>query len=394
MNKAKALLAVLLFLLLTVAVFQHFHDDPPPDLSRYTRPEHDPAAYAKAKALCETFERQFRNYSSKEPGNPYDRKGILNGDANAVRALRQHLKDNEDALATAHDFVALKTFAYPPANAKELFFGKLIRLLQREALLAAHEGRPEDAFAILAECFEWAQVRDKATDSIFRAQVAFLDERTLFETAEALVARETDPKRLRTFLSRLERAQPEPLALFRQSVSGDLLHNADLIMPSRGGRMEKPPHPTPTTPTQTLREKAEEHMGNIRQDWLWVNTLPNAAIALYARVVDEELADPSPNRPAKPPVNDPFRLLRRNVGGLGWEDNASPWLSRYRTNCFQTRLRHDRLRIATALRIHALEHEGRRPATLGELAPGILSEVPVNILDGKPFYYDPTTGGF
>ena len=402
MNKAKALLAAVVFLLLVVGVFQHFHDDPPPDLSRFSRPAHDPAAYAKVEALSNAIKTHRREYAAQNPGEPTSRDALfrlaLKRDDNAVRALRRHLKTNEVALSVARELITLKTFSFPPWDDQTWpapLFSFLIeshRLLLADSLLAINEGRPDDAWMILCEGIESARVRDKASCSLVASAINLVCEKKLLELLEALCAEETDPKRLRFFLGRLEKSKPDPLSLFRTAVSGEMGYIADRL--SRGGRVWGPTGHTPSPSNQTLREKAGEQVDNLHLYWLWMNTLPNATVANHARIVDAELADPSPNRPIPPPTSDLFRLLRRNAGGLDAEKCLPEEISWCRARCFDTRLRHDRLRLSIALRIYALEHEGSHPATLAELAPDLLPEVPVNVLDGKPFLYDPTTGSF
>ena len=51
------------------------------------------------------------------------------------------------------------------------------------------------------------------------------------------------------------------------------------------------------------------------------------------------------------------------------------------------------IRLGLALRIHQLEN-GAYPATLAELAPGVLPEIPLDPCSGSEFIYQPSEGGF
>ncbi len=404
MNKAKALLAAVIFILLVVGVFQHFHDDPPPDLSRFSRPAHDPAAYARVEAISNALRTHHRQYAPKEPGDPTSRDALfslaLKRDDNAVRALRRHLKSNEIALSVARELVTLKTFSFPPWDDQtwpsplSAMLFDAHRLLLADALLAINEGRRDDAWMTLCSGIESARVRDQASGSLLASGINLVCEKRLLEMLEALCAEETEPQRLKAVLARLDKSKPDPLTLFRAAASGEMLYIADRIRVSGGGSVLHRLIHTPSAPNQTLREKAREQLNNLHLYWLWINTLPNATMANHAHIVDEEIADPSTHRPVPPPVNDPFLVLRRNAGGLEGEKCIPEEISWCRARCFDTRLRHDRLRLSLALRIYALEHEGRHPATLAELVPDLLPEVPANVLDGKPFLYDPVTGSF
>ena len=75
-------------------------------------------------------------------------------------------------------------------------------------------------------------------------------------------------------------------------------------------------------------------------------------------------------------VIDYSRLLRRNLSLL-----------------FKSRAEQAMLKIGLALKIYKCEH-GKYPASLQELVPAILPEIPVDPLDGKPFGYTVKDGNF
>lgn len=74
--------------------------------------------------------------------------------------------------------------------------------------------------------------------------------------------------------------------------------------------------------------------------------------------------------------NDYDRLLSINLSAL-----------------FSARSLQKMLKIGLALKIYKCEH-GKYPASLQELVPAILPEIPVDPIDGKPFGYKVKDGNF
>lgn len=398
------------------AVVLHFTDDPEPDLSRFTRPTHDPVAYAKVKALCEEFKTRHKEYAPAEPNDPNDDTAedeahTLNGlaqrgDAHAVRALRRHLKENEAALATARELVALKSFSHAPIpkmnplldfSTPELTpLKQAHRLIACDALLAGIDGKTDTAWAVLGDCLASAQTRGTSMNSLVAGLTDLALEGLTRNTASTLAAFETNPAKLHAFLARMERHAPDPLH-FARAAGCEMTFWADSFLPSRGGTCDLVKFAFSTNADFGNAKDLKEYGGKLlrygRQRWLKLNYLPNATIAEYARLADQIIVSTSAAAP-KPaaPNNDGLRILMRNAGGREIVRMFGDALHLVRSFYFRNCAHHDLTRVALALRVYQLEHGGSRPATLTELAPGILPAVPADLFDGKPLRYDAATG--
>lgn len=406
-------------LLLGTAGVLHFTDDPAPDLSRFSRPAHDPVAYAKVIDLCEEFETRHKAYAPQEPGDPDDVNEFsdvnsmdaahmlgglaLRGDANAVRALRRHLKENEAALATAREVIALKAFAYDLVPKGTLSMPIMIvmtlkkshRLVHRTALLAGIDGKTGPAWAMLGDCLAATRTRERTIALLTTGMDGLEYESIVCHAANTLASFETDPAKLRTFLVQMDRHAPNPF-FFREVLEREMLTVVYALMPAPGEPsrteflgLEKPVN----LPTATLKEKTQYLAEKAKREWLRWNFLPNATVAVYVRHMEEEIAATGPVATVTPmPNNEGMRILLRNAGGrkvLCLFDEPYQFV---REKYFANRALHDLTRVALALRVYQLEHEGRRPATLAELAPGILPAVPADPFDGKALRYDDASG--
>ena len=268
----------------------------------------------------------------------------------------------------------------------------------RETLLATIDAKTERAWATLADALASARIRENAHQCLIQGLTDIGCEGRTLDSANTLAGAETDPAKIRKFLAHMERHAPDPLA-FRQAFSGELLWMADSLMPSRGGTLLKTNpfdsalgfggRPAPTS----FLEELKTLPGKAKGLWLWHNLLPNATVAEYAKRMDAELADHSPAGPPQPPIpTGGLRILLRNSGGQVLLGMTTPSYSLIRAKYFRLRVQHDLTRVVLALRVYQLEHEGRRPASLAELAPSILPAVPADLFDGKPLRYDAADG--
>jgi hypothetical protein len=404
-------------LILTGAYF-HFHDGPPPDLTRFTQPAHDPVAFAEVKKLTDEIRANFKEYKPADPGDPEEypideTKELdvlaLQRDANAVRALRRHLKENEKPLAAAHRLITLEKIAFEPplpgnafATPTGAIFGikHSFRLIHRETLLAGIEKQNEPAWDTLVEELYFLRRSENAHITLITGLTLLAAEGIDQSAANDLAAFEKNPERIRKFLTVMEDNRPDPLQ-FKSALSVEFLGFADTVLPSRGGKINLRDLFTMgfglgAAKPATMMEWLKESPKHLRDGWLVINTLPNDTAYEYGKTLDRELAVTIPNRTKTTPTQSEWGLwlLARNSGGTDILNKiAGNIFTLIRSKYFQNVARHDLTRLALAIRVYQLTHNDNRPATLAALAPDILPRIPTDVFaGGTAFRYDSATG--
>lgn len=412
--KRTLLATALLLIFLSCAYFQ-FHDGPPPDLSRFSRPEHDPAAFAQVKKLTDEIRANSKEYKLVDLGDPdpdtLDEtqdldKLALQRDPNALRALRRHLKENETALTASHKLIALEKIAFEPLVPGNAFVTGsdtivgikiAIRLIRYETILAGVEERTAPAWDTLADGLRFVRRSEKAQHMLITGLTLLAVESIDLNAANDLAAFEKSPGHIRKFLTVMDENRPDPLQ-FKASFAGECLAFADSVLPSRGGKInlrDRSVFGFGTSKPAGISDWLKNAPENTRAGWLELNTLPNDTVYEYGQILDRELTVSTPT-----PSTSPSRakwglwLLTKNSGGTQILDmTTGAILPMVRRKYFQNATRHDLTRLALAIRVYQLTHDGNRPATLAALAPDILPAIPTDsFAGGAPLRYDAASG--
>lgn len=422
--------------LLGVGSYFHFRDDPAPDLSQFQPPFHDAEIYVRFDTTAKEFKKHFVEYAPKHPGDisefarEAEELGIniigladldldaraLRGDPIALRCLRRHIEENKEALPIAEKLFGLPHYSMPAATrenpfaiGEDTFSQPRIagHLLTRRATLAALDGDMTEARRVLSIMEAGSRARRLAAGNMIAYLQAVALDSQIADLAVTLAAMDSDAGRVTQSLAGLDAIRPAPNDLPRalegelrlaQSAMPEMPHiirnqpdiseQTDAIANEFLTRIGAQPVPKPPAWRTWLKKTGRK----IDREWNLLNLRPNATVSEYARRLTPAITSPDTYPEQTPEESAPW-FFQRNASGIRWAQQMTSAIPIVLNNRRRAFAQHDLTRLALALRVHRISHDGKYPASLNALTPEILVTLPTDPFDsGKPFRYDPSTG--
>lgn len=418
-TKKRVLISLALFTLFTgTAAYFHFRDDPAPDLSRFAAPAYDAEAYARVKTLSENIRSHYKVYHPVETGDIDEATSdlslddlALRRDPAALRCLRRHLDENKAALADAEALLSLSKYSLPPVTAENPFAiddtaivstKTAASLCQRSGILAAIDGDTDEAWRIFAVIASGSRARMTASGNLITYLTNAATDGITRDLAVKISACDPDAARIGKAGALLDNIRPESkdlgralegeLKLFqlalprmREILKGSeamMEKLSDDILKATGGKKHSPP------PFWKRWAKATANW--TEHNWSLLNTLPNATMSEYTSRLELVLKSPDVLVPEKPPESVAF--YSRNYGGRSLVLMTTGALHIVQGRQLGRIAEHRLTRLALALRVYQLSHDGQYPATLDAATAGFTPEDLTDPFDGKALRYDAKSG--